>query len=111
MILKDIVVDLTISAFALATLWRRDSTWLRWLTVLSSGSWVLFNIWALTYVARFGVGYAKDIANPVTYRDAFREGLIAAQQVVWRYQINLTVGSFVLFILALVSRSYRKDIS
>ena len=94
-----------------AVLRFRSAKWLRRTTIVYLGMALLFfGVFGLTNVARFGI---SDIdvksMQPAEYSVAFRDGLIAAQNVVYRYLPTVSILWLCLGVLAWFPARMRQE--
>src|SRR5262245_4669366 len=85
-----------------AVLRFRSALWLRRATIVCLGLALLFwGVFALTNVARFGISdvNAKSMQSS-EYSVAFRDGLVSAQSVVYRYLPTVSILWLCLGVLA-----------
>lgn len=100
-----------ISALTLSAIFFRDRAWLRRVTVGVLLTLALFEIgMGLNHIARFGA--SEDVAllqSQVRYADAYRAGLLAAQDVADRYLATLALCCVCLAVLAWFPAKPKRD--
>jgi len=91
------------------SVWRRDSRWLRYIAVLASAGWGMMLLFGLAHIARFGAADDRSgLETQAKYGEAFRDGLLAAQEVAWRYLGPLMLIGLLLVVLALTPRGPKR---